>query len=329
MAVTMTTQTLSQAVTHTSRIKLWGKISAIFFFLAALAVVDGLQALARHDFNSFELIPGETAFISGMLPEGVTTHEDLQIHVQGVQGLTVRPVASFKGFWLGGQMWRAEIKVPEFAIPGQASLTVVDLVRPTRKVSQDEANGVGRNVQTSSPDMVNVDYAETTEVAQEELPLVQNPMLVYGVTIWPSALDRQRAEKSFVRKISGFSSFWLAGLAAIVAILAGVKGWFTFATVEKQLAAKGLYIVHGVKKPGSPSPSGYESDSWQALCAYFGDVSLNVGDAVTLFDSEARPRGEGIVREMRSDGFMAAFPANEPAPVYSWIIAKRAFESDD
>ena len=316
MAVTMTTQTLSQAVTHTSRIKLWGKISAIFFFLAALAVVDGLQALARHDFNSFELIPGETAFISGMLPEGVTTHEDLQIHVQGVQGLTVRPVASFKGFWLGGQMWRAEIQVPEFVIPGQASLTVVDLIRPTRKVSQDEEKGLEKNPQT-------------TEIAQEELPLVQNPMLVYGVTIWPSALDRQRAERSFVRKISGYSSFWLAGLAAVVGILAGVKGWFTFATVEKLLATKGLYIVHGVKKPGSPSPSGYETDSWQALCAYFGDASLNVGDAVTIFDNEARPRGEGVVREMRVDSFMAAFPANEPAPVYSWIIAKRAFESED
>lgn len=319
MAVAMTIQTLSQAVTHTSRIKLWGKISATFFFLAALAVVDGLQALARHDFNSFELIPGETTFISGMLPEGVTTHEDLQINVSGVQGLSVRPVASFKGFWLGGQMWRAEVTVPEFAPPGQASLTVVDLVRATRKVPQDEAKGNLASKQVKK---------EAAELSQEELPLVQNPMLVYGVTIWPTALDRQRAEKSLVRKISGFSSFWLAGFAAIAAILAGIKGWFTFATVEKRLATKGFYIVHGVKKPGSPSPSGYDTEAWQALCAYFGDPSLNVGDEVTLFDNEARPRGEGIVREMRADSFMAAFPANKQAPVYSWIIAKRAPECD-
>lgn len=346
------THELSQAVAQTSRITFWGKVSATFFILASLAVVDGLQALARHDFNSFDLIPGETTFISGMLPEGVTTHENLEIRVEGVRGITVRPVASFKGFWLGGQMWRAEVNVPEFAHAGQASLTVVDLIRPTRKISQGEsqeqrntapeAGVASKGIPQHANEAIDLGSAlsgkqtdgqvgETSldEADQPILPLVQNPMLVYDVTIWDNALERQRAEKSFVRKISGYSSFWLAGLAVVVALLAGVKGWYTFATAEKELSAKGLYIVHGVKKPGSPSPSGYETEGWQALCAYYGDTQLHVGDSVLLYDKEAQACGEGIVREMRAESFMATFPANGVAPVYSWIIGKPALTADD
>lgn len=412
----MTTQTLYQAIAQTSRIKLWGKVSAAFFFLAVLAVVDGLQALARHDFNSFELIPGETTFISGMLPEGVTTHEDLEIRVDGAKGIAVRPVASFKGFWLGGQMWRAEVSVPEFALPGKASLTVVDLIRPTRRISQEEASGIAPEKSRQSSSSHNAQQGDKSSLVEqdmrtlgltpqgvapatssdiasdtpagtlsgsllgtssgqlpeaspeasseglstvssevfpnvlssrdpkaspfgvlqnseaevvEELPLVQNPVLVYAVTIWPSALDRQRAEKSFVRRYSGYSSFWLAGLAALVAILAGVKGWFTFAAVEKILATEGFYIIHGVKKPGNPSPSGYETEGWQALCAYCGDALLDVGDGVALFDNAGQIRGEGVVREVREESFMASFPAEKTAPVYSWIITKKTRLSDD
>lgn len=420
----MTTQTLYQAIAQTSRIKLWGKVSAAFFFLAVLAVVDGLQALARHDFNSFELIPGETTFISGMLPEGVTTHEDLEIRVDGAKGIAVRPVASFKGFWLGGQMWRAEVSVPEFALPGKASLTVVDLIRPTRRISQEEASGIAPEKSRQSSSSHNAQQGDKSSLVEqdmrtlgltpqgvapatssdiasdtpagtlsgsllgtssgqspeasperspeaspeasseglstvssevfpnvlssrdpkaspfgvlqnteaevvEELPLVQNPVLVYAVTIWPSALDRQRAEKSFVRRYSSYSSFWLAGLAALVAILAGVKGWFTFAAVEKILATEGFYIIHGVKKPGNPSPSGYETEGWQALCAYCGDALLDVGDGVALFDNAGQIRGEGVVREVREESFMASFPAEKTAPVYSWIITKKTRLSDD
>lgn len=322
----MTRQELAQAVGQTKRIKLWGKISATLFLFAALAVLDGLQSLARHDFNSFDLIPGETTFISGMLPEGVTSHEDLVIRLEGadgvgaggVDGLTVRPVASFKGFWLGGQMWRAEVTVPDFVVPGKAFLTVVDLIRPSRKVSKD--NG-GESQNTPDPIM--------GEEVQEDLPLVQNPMLVYAVTIWPNALARQKAEKSMVRRLAGFSPFWLAGFSAVFAILAGIKGWFTFGLVEKTLARRGLYIVHGVKKPGSPSPTGQTTESWQALCAYFEDPALNVGDAVFLIDNAAAIRGEGVVREMKPDSFMAAFPTDGTAPVYSWLVVKQASMPED
>lgn len=317
----MNRQDIIRAISRTSLIRLWGKISAVLFIMAVLFVLDGLQALARHDFNRFDLIPGETTYISGMLPEGVTSHEDLEIRMEGSTGVTVRPFQSFKGFWLGGQMWRAEIAVPASAAPGVGSLTVIDLVRATRKLTPDAA---AETLTAGSSQGANgaVHTESSPDPASEELPLVQNPTLVYSVVIWADAAARQSAEKSFTRRLIGVSSFWPAGVTAVLAILAGIQGWVTFSKVEKSLAGEGLYIVHGVKKPGAVSPSGYTVDHWQALCAYYDDASLELGDTVSLYDSAAVYQGQGVVREMKSESFMAEFPVEGTVPVYGWIISR-------
>ena len=115
------------------RSRILGKLSACIFLIAALAVVDGLQTLMRQDFNSVSLIPGETTVMSGMMPQNATGTGDLVVETEGLTGLRFNAVDAFKGFWMGGNMWRAELTADATASPGKGTLTVVDMV-PMKKV---------------------------------------------------------------------------------------------------------------------------------------------------------------------------------------------------
>ena len=125
------------------RSRLAGRISAFIFLLAALAVVDGLQTLMRHEFNRVDIIPGEQISVSGMLPYGVEKHTDLDVEITGEAGISFTPIEVYKGFWMGGKMWRADITAAPDARPGKTIVTVVDYP-PVKKEAGGKLAGQGK-----------------------------------------------------------------------------------------------------------------------------------------------------------------------------------------
>lgn len=283
------------------RSRVLGKFSACIFLIAALAVIDGLQTLMRQDFNSVSLVPGETVLMSGMMPQNATSHAELLVRVEGLSGLTFKPVTSFKGFWMGGDMWRAELSANATTLPGKGTLTVVDMV-PMKKVGQTSVRDEDSPRQPVSGNSSNSSSAPV---------MGQNPALVYSLSVWGSATEREASEHSFIRRFTGRAPFAAAAAAAGAALLFGIGNFICFSKAEKTLARRKVYVIHGIKK---------QADGLDASFAHAGQDDFTPGDAVALYDTNWREQGRGLlVKKDHVKGF-ARFSPDTP-PHYGWLVA--------
>ncbi len=282
---------LSQAKTLLSRSRILGRVSACIFILAVLAVLDGLQTLMRHEFNSIAIIPGEQIFISGMLPGKASSHKDLVVFIEGDADISFTPVETYKGFWMGGQMWRAELKVPPDALPGAATIVIEDILPPDKKA-------------------VNI-YAGQ-----------QNPALVFSVTLYPSFKELRAADNSLFRRYTGFPAFGVAAGMVLCAILAGIGNWFFFNRAESALALHGIFFIHGVKvlQKGDASSLWPES-GYKIAFAHAGQKFLR-HEPMRLLDPEWQEQGSGMVVEVTRIKAFALCPPDGVAPRYGWLVAR-------
>lgn len=107
----MTRQTLSAW----RNLAAWLGTICLFLFLACL--IDGSQAGGRKDPNVSELLPGQSLKISGPMPKDAEKLEHLRI-ASSQPELGLKLEETYSGFWLGGQLWRAEVSVPASLAPG-------------------------------------------------------------------------------------------------------------------------------------------------------------------------------------------------------------------
>ncbi len=105
------------------------KAGAFFCLLAMLAVLDGLVSQFREPANVLRVLPGMNVEINGNLTAEVKGTEDL-VFMSNSEHLTVSFEAVHKGYFLGGEMWRGELKVSSQIHPGEYLLTV----RPKKAV---------------------------------------------------------------------------------------------------------------------------------------------------------------------------------------------------
>lgn len=100
-----------------------GRVCALFFLVAMVAVVDGLAARWRTPDNVVQVLPGETVEVSGPLREPVRRPEDLTCTGK-VPGLTLEFGALQSGYFWGDQRWRGRLQVSEDLAPGKYSLVI-------------------------------------------------------------------------------------------------------------------------------------------------------------------------------------------------------------
>jgi hypothetical protein len=113
--------TLEQA---TNRRNLLGKLAAALGLLMFLAMLDGLVARFREPANVFKVLPGETVEINGPLVEEIKDLRELTYQASSSH-LAVRFVALHKGYFLGGDMWRGELRANGKITPGEYELRVL------------------------------------------------------------------------------------------------------------------------------------------------------------------------------------------------------------
>lgn len=296
---------LAEGKTLLARSRLLGRVSAFIFLIAALAVFDALQTLVRHEFNSLDLIAGETLLVSGMMPADARTLDDLVVEYEGTPGLAFEPLETYKGFWMGGFMWRANLRADAHTQPGKSYITIVDVIKE----------------QT----------AESGSMDDRDRSLLyggrQNPALVYAVSVWPSEEARRAADNSFFRRFTGLPAFGVAVAAVLLAVAAGVINWFLFSRAEKALALHGVFYIYGVKDlavavkqalPGQriPAVSGYK--------AIFSrlDQPFAVNDSVLLLDKDWNIQARGSILEVERYKAHARFAEGGVKPRYGWLIQR-------
>jgi hypothetical protein len=111
-------------LTQTSRWRrLAGWAGALFCFLAALALLDGVIGQFRESASVIKLLPGMTAEINGPLSEKVRGVEELT-YLSDSDDLKLSLAEVHKGYFLGGELWRGQITAAPGIPPGEYHLTV-------------------------------------------------------------------------------------------------------------------------------------------------------------------------------------------------------------
>lgn len=292
-----------------ARSRLLGRVSAFIFLLAAFAVLDGLQTLVRHEFNSIDLVPGESVLVSGMMPAGAKSHEDLVVEIDGDPGLTFTPLETYKGFWMGGHMWRAELKAAPDMRPGAATVTVVDVIKP--------------------------DIAEGQSYDDRDRAILfggkQNPALVHGITVWASESQRRAADDSLFRRFTGIQPFVLAGLCVFLALVAGLGNWLVFCRAESALAEHGVFVIHGVKdmavavKQALPGQRILATSGLRVAFSRLGKT-FDIGEDMLLMNREWQAQAEGRILDVERLKAHALFPEDGVRPRYGWLVARKGGE---
>ena len=304
-----------------------GKTSAFFFILAALCVGDALQTLVRYEFNRIDIIPGEQLAVSGMMPYGVPTHKDLQVELVDLPGLAFEPVETYKGFWMGGNMWRANVAAsPDIASlhadepsPWAGKATIVDILLVPKEPAA-----------TATPE-------GGPPREREWVPGDQNPAQIYTIYVWPTAAARQAADLSFSRRLTGLPAFGLGFAMLGLALLAGVGNWFMFGRAESGLARHGIYVIHGIKAVEPTIPAGPLAQKGKgkqakiprdkkAAFAHAKNYGFVKGSKVALLDGSWQKQAIGTVVEIEKIKAFAVFSAHGVAPRYGWLVS---FTSED
>lgn len=276
------------------RSRVLGVISALVFVVAVFAVFDGLQTLMRHEFNSIDVVPGEQLLVSGMLPGGTSSHEELVVHIDGEPGVIFTPLETYKGFWMGGHMWRARLEAPANYPPGRVVITVVDILPAEDK---DKTVFAGQ----------------------------QNPALVFAVNVFASEAERLAQDNSLLRRLTGYPAFALAAGAVFLAIVIGFVSWRTFGKAEAGLAEHGVFFIHGVKELDNTGMGPFPVVGYKAAFAHAGKQFYR-NEPVILYDKAWRERSRGSIVEVSKIKGFALFPQDGTKPRYGWLVAREDVE---
>lgn len=297
--------TLAQGKALLARSRLLGRVSAFIFFIAMLAVFDALQTLVRHEFNSIDLVAGETVMVSGMMPADARTVADLLVEYEGDAGVMFEPLETYKGFWMGGFMWRANLTAGANVSPGKTYVTIVDVIKAESSASDSK----------DDKDRILLYGGQ------------QNPALVYAVSVWPSEEARRAADNSFFRRFTGLPAFGVAVAAVLLALIAGLGNWLAFARAEAALAPHGVFYIYGVKdlavavKQALPGQKILATSGHKAIFSRL-DQPFAVGDPVLLLNKDWTVQGEGSILEVERFKAHARFAEDSVKPRYGWLIQR-------
>ncbi len=101
-----------------------GKAGALFSVLIFLILLDGLIARFREPANVFKVLPGTTVEINGPLAGEIKDLRDLTYRSDSPH-LELTFFTLHQGYFLGGDMWRGELKVSPRISPGEYHLTIM------------------------------------------------------------------------------------------------------------------------------------------------------------------------------------------------------------
>ena len=100
-----------------------GKITALFCILLSLSIIDTVIAGFRQSANVFDLLPGTTVEINGIMPGKVESARE--ITWKGNSNHILLTIDSIqKGHWFGDNMWQGRLTIDPDIRAGEYSLTV-------------------------------------------------------------------------------------------------------------------------------------------------------------------------------------------------------------
>ncbi|NMC49755.1 MAG: hypothetical protein GYA47_10085 [Desulfovibrio sp.] len=100
-----------------------GRTGALLMAMAVLCVIDGLTAQMRQEQNMFQMLAGGEMVVNGPMPPDTAELRDLVIE-GATDVIRLAPEEIYKGFWMGGLMWKGEARAASDATPGAYTVSV-------------------------------------------------------------------------------------------------------------------------------------------------------------------------------------------------------------
>ena len=184
-----------------------GWLVAALLLVALACTVDGLTIGMKGNALTVEGIPGESHPLTGPMPGGAGTLQD--VRVQGTDNDVQLVLEGLQtGYWLGGSMWRATVRIAPDAKPGERSLL---LEGPLLAAAQQTA-------------------------------------VTLKIVIYRNALVRQQASNSFIMRHTGLDAFKIAALLFVVALPFAGGIFLVSRSMDTQLAQLGLATIYMHKR---------------------------------------------------------------------------------
>ncbi len=103
--------------------KFFGRLSGLLLLGIVLAVIDGMSAQIRQEFNLIEIVPGQRQVVNGPMPRMTASLRELIVDLSS-EALSLNLEETYTGFWMGGSMWKGQVQVASGSPAGQYILGV-------------------------------------------------------------------------------------------------------------------------------------------------------------------------------------------------------------
>ncbi len=100
-----------------------GWMGTLIMAVVVLCLLDGLASQMRQEHNMFQLTPGGETVVNGPMPPDTAQPRDMVIE-GATDVIRIVPEEIYKGFWMGGLMWKGEARAASDVTPGVYTVSV-------------------------------------------------------------------------------------------------------------------------------------------------------------------------------------------------------------
>ncbi len=192
-----------------------GRFCSIAAILALVSILDALAASYIKPANDLDIITGRSFKITGNVYGNVKSIRDISV-VSDSPDLTLEFEKDlFSGYWLGTEMWRAELKAASSLKPGKYNMRIV-------------SSGL-------------------TEVKPEDRPKLE-ALLRYTVNVYGDVKSQRQGSLSLINRFTGLPSWLLAIGFFLTALSTGAWIFVISGKIDAEMAKQGFAEIYRVSK---------------------------------------------------------------------------------
>ncbi|MCM2286322.1 MAG: hypothetical protein NDI81_16180 [Desulfobacula sp.] len=192
-----------------------GRLCLFVSIMAMISVLDGLTAAHRKPDNDLDIITGRSFKITGNVYGNVKKARDIGVVSDSPELSLNFDEDIFSGYFLGVEMWRAELKAGSALSPGRYHLRLVP------------------------PDLPEIKPGDRQKL---------DALLSYTVNVYADAKAQRQGSLSLINRYTGVSPWFSAIGFFLAAVLTGVWIFVISGKIEADLAEQGFAEIYRVSK---------------------------------------------------------------------------------
>jgi hypothetical protein len=192
-----------------------GRLCLFVSIIAMISVLDGLTAAHRKPDNDLDIITGRSFKITGNVYGNVKKAGDIGVVSDSPELTLIFDEDIFSGYFLGVEMWRAELKASPALNPGRYHLRLIP------------------------PDLPEIKPDDRGKL---------DALLTYTVNVYADAKAQRQGSLSLINRYTGVSPWFTAIGFFLTAISTGAWIFVISGKIEADLAEQGFAEIYRVIK---------------------------------------------------------------------------------